>query len=353
MASTDEFRLAAAQLHDAESYHDVFHKADKHVITQTFRTLMRKVHPDVVAPKQRSEADAVVARLNQLHADALAALADGSFGRLRPLLTLGSATFQHECMKRRPRFFDMTAGYDAVSTSNSAQVRSIVKIACAPRDNELLAAEADALRRLSNASDDQIMFYPDLIDTFAVADGRKRLRANAIAQLDGFVNLEEVRERYPAGIHPLDMGWVWRRVLWALGGAHELGVLHGALVPSHIMIHPTLHGVVLVDWCYSVLKAGDVYSSLNAIVGAKRDWYPKTVLKRDAPTEALDLGLAAHSMVSVTDETLFPDMMRRYFAKLTSGDSTTSAYELLAQFDALLERLGAPYYPRTYRPLNW
>lgn len=353
MTSTDEFRLATAQLFDAADYRDVFREADERAVKATFRAVMRSVHPDVVASSLSGQASAAVNRLTQLHDQALAALQSGTFGSPRALLVLESPRMRHECMKKHHRFFDMTAGYVAHSYDDSGTTSSIVKIAKSPRDNELLTAEADALTKLANTGDEHSMFYPALLDSFALSDGPKRLRANALAYQDGFVNLEQVHDRYPIGLAPLDMAWIWRRVLWALGGAHETGVLHGALVPSHIMIHPALHGVVLVDWCYSVQKAAAHYPALQAIVGARRDWYPKTVLDRQPPTETLDLSFAARSMRFLMGAQLVPEAMQRYFASITSGTKHRSAYELLRQFDLVLERLGAPYYPRTFRPLNW
>lgn len=348
----DEFRLIAAQLHDVQTYQMLFVEPDERAIKATYRKILKVVHPDRVASDYQAEANDLVGKLARLYDAALTALHGGSFGSTPPLLVFESSVMRHECSQGRTRYFDMTTGYDAI-THSEHQTPSLLKIARVPRDNELLATEADALTRLAASGDEHAMFYPTLLDSFAVSDGKGRLRANVLTRLDGFVNLEQVYERYPDGIHPLDMGWMWRRVLWALGGAHELGVVHGALVPSHIMIHPTLHGVVLVDWCYSVQRCGDSYPAIKAIVGARRSWYPERIVKRRPATESLDITLAARSMQYITDTSRQPGDMRRYFDRLTTGTHVVSAFELLAQFDQLLERLGAPYYPRTYRPFTW
>ena len=31
---------------------------------------------------------------------------------------------------------------------------------------------------------------------------------------------------------------MWRRLLVAVGAAHRAGVIHGAVLPEHVMIHP-------------------------------------------------------------------------------------------------------------------
>ena len=66
---------------------------------------------------------------------------------------------------------------------------------------------------------------------------------------DLVVNLGDIAS---GGVDPRDAAWMWRRLLVALGFAHRAGVLHGAVLPEHVLIHPGEHGLVLVDWCYSV-----------------------------------------------------------------------------------------------------
>ncbi len=350
-----EFREIAAAVHDAESYIQLFPRPVDDDIRAAFRWMMKIVHPDRVPEAIRPEADLVMRKLNLLHDQARQALQDGTFGAADPILTLTTGAFRHDCLKQRTRWFDMTTGFDARTTDvDGVSIDSLVRIAREPRDNDLMTAESDALRLLSGSDAEHRPYYPTLLDSAVVQDGRRRLRANVTVRLDGFFNLGQVRERHPAGIDVLDMGWIWRRMLWALGGVHEAGLLHGALVPSHIMIHPTLHGVVLVDWCYSVVRTGDEFGRLSAVVGPYRDWYPDAVLSHTRkPTEALDLAMAARCMRYLTQGRPMPDEMLMYFAGITSGAIDGSAYELLARFDRILERLGAPYYPRSYRPLNW
>jgi len=350
-----EFREVAARVHDATGYIDVFPSPVEDYIRAEFRRMMKVVHPDRVPESMRPEADEVMRKLNLLRDQAQKALDDGTFGAADPVLTLRSGGYRHDCLNRRTRWFDMSTGFDARSTATDGSVTdSVVKIARAPHDNDLMIAEADALRLLAGTGDEHHMYFPTLLDSVVVQDGRRRMRANVTARMDGFYNLEQVKERFPGGIDPLDMGWIWRRVLWALGGSHEAGILHTALVPSHIIIHPTLHGVLLVDWCYSVQRSDEEFGRLSAIVGSYRDWYPADVLDHSVrPTEALDLAQAARSMCYVMEGQMVPDEMRKYFAGITSGATHGSAYELLMRFDGVLERLGAPYWPRSYRPLNW
>lgn len=349
----DRFRYVAGRIHDAVEYYDIFTTADEQAIKTTYRELAKAIHPDIATSANHEEANIVFAKLGQLHAAALQASERGVFGQRVPNLVFVTTNMRHQVVSELCDDFDMTTGYWAKSLVDDVEIESIVKVAQLPADNELLAAEADALTVLAQTDKEHVMFYPKLLDSFAVADGRKRLRANAVERLDGFVNLEEVRRKYPRGLDPLHMSWIWRRVLWALGGAHEAGVLHGALVPSNIMIHPTLHGVVLVDWCYSALAMGTTYPSLRAIVGGRRDWYHRDILNRKNSKVAHDFAMASRSMQFLTAGANVPGEISQYFDKLAEGETNVTAYDLLGQYDAVLERLGGAFYPRKYRPLNW
>jgi aminoglycoside phosphotransferase (APT) family kinase protein len=66
-----------------------------------------------------------------------------------------------------------------------------------------------------------------------------------LERLNGFVPLS----RITTAVDPRDATWMWRRLLVGLGWVHRAGVVHGAIVEDHVLIHPGEHG--LVDWCYS------------------------------------------------------------------------------------------------------
>lgn len=349
-----EFRLAAGRVHDAKDYRDVFLTANEKAMKVTFREMAKALHPDRVDPMYRAEATSAFAKLGELHAAAERALSGGLFGKATPDITFVTAKFRHVVNCGYDKYFEMTRGYGATSTDGDAyEDKTIIKVAQLPADNELLANEVAAIHQLGQTDSAHRAFYPTLIDSFSISSGRKRLRANVIRREEGFVNLEEVRERYPRGLDPLHMSWIWRRILWALAGAHKVGVLHGALVPSNIIIHPTMHGVILVDWCYSSVRVGTVFPTIKAIGGGKRDWYANDVLSRKNPTVAHDFSLAAQSMQFLTAGENVPTEIAKYFARIAKQDMNVTAYDLLAQYDAVLRGLAGPYHPRKFRPLNW
>ena len=362
MTSADFYRVSLL-VRAADSYMDVFQSGDTVAIKKTYRSLIRYVHPDVVSASEKEQADELTEKLVRYYEQALKALAAGTFGE-----PIANAVFQtrfmtHHALRKLTNWCDMTTCYQAVSSDQAGKDHaSFVKVARRRIDNDLLGAEARALTWLWSGDPKRSMFFPKLIESFGVVSATNRVRANALQWCDGFVNLEEVRAAYQDGVDPLDMAWMWRRILWALDYAHDCGLVHGAPLPQNILIHPAMHGVILADWCYSVQKRSSSYQPLTAVVGRQRDWYPAEVLAK-APFEPRhDIVMAARSMVwlmggdsvtAVLPDTV-PSPMRTYFASIITGkvDLSDGVPPVAVAFDELLRRLGAPYYPRTFRSFS-
>ncbi|MDY7090476.1 MAG: molecular chaperone DnaJ, partial [Actinomycetota bacterium] len=120
------------------------------------------------------------------------------------------------------------------------------KIPRDPADSDLMEAEAAALTKLREQGDPKYRPYaPRLRDTYLHEDHeRKRRRINTVERLVGFVPLDQVKGKRD----PRDVAWMWRRLLVGLGWAHRAGVIHGAVLEEHVLIHPEQHGLALVDW---------------------------------------------------------------------------------------------------------
>lgn len=242
---------------------------------------------------------------------------------------------------------DLANLYDAGET--------MVKIPRDPSLNDLLEREAIALRQLPKDGDGRFLPYvPRLVESFRHRDestGAER-RANAIGRLDGFHPLTEVRAAYPDGVDPRDVAWMWRRLLVALGFAHGAGVLHGAVLPEHVLIHPGEHGLVLVDWCYSVPGCHpDRSARVPAMVTRREDWYPPEVHARSRAGVGTDIYLATRCMTYLMGDRA-PKALRAFAGGclLTAEHRRPqNAWQLLAELDDLLERL---YGPRRFRPFH-
>jgi len=291
-----------------------------------YRILVKVVHPDVAPAGRSPAATAAFARLGMLWSE-----------REGRLLTTTRGSYR-------------VGG--PVATGDIAELRAVdgdaalLKLPRSPGDNDLLRAEAAALTTLVADGDPKFRAYaPRLLESFTHEDaGRVRRTANVIARQRGFVSLADVHAAYPGGLDPRDVAWMWRRLLTGLGWAHRAGLVHGAVLPEHVLVHPGEHGLVLVDWCYSV-PAG---ATVPALVARHRAAYPPEVTARQPATAATDIFMATGLMLRLIRQP--PDALRR-FARGCRYDKPRmrpqDAWHLLAEFDELLDDL---YGPRRFRP---
>ncbi len=226
----------------------------------------------------------------------------------------------------------------------------LLKLPRDPSDNDLLAREQRALRRLAAQGDPRWLPYvPRLVDSFAhrdAATGAERL-VTVLATAPGLHSLVEVRRAYPDGLDGRDVAWMWRRLLVALGLAHRAGVVHGAVLPPHVLIEPDAHGVVLVDWCFSTEPDGVV----PALVPDYQDWYPAEVTDRRPAGPGTDIAMAARCMTWLMGRRAPGELLafaggcQQRLLRARPDD----AWRLLGELDEVLHRL---YGPRTFRPFT-
>lgn len=226
--------------------------------------------------------------------------------------------------------------------------RGLLKVARDPADNDLMDREVLALGRISRLGETKLRaYFPRLVQTQRVRDPRTgaERRGNLLGTLDGFVSLAQVRAAFGGTLDPRDAAWMWRRLLVAIGAAHRAGVIHGAVLPEHVLIHPAEHGLVLVDWCYS----GPPGEPLRAVVARYRDRYPPEILARQPAGPDTDIWLATSCMTDLADGRWPASLaaFARGCALASPRRRPQDAWRLLAELDDLLGRL---YGPRRFRP---
>jgi hypothetical protein len=227
----------------------------------------------------------------------------------------------------------------------------LLKLARDPADSDLIIREAAALNWLASRGEPTYLPYvPALVGTGGYRDpttGKVR-RGNALTPLDGFRDLAFVAPRFPAGLDPRDVAWIWRRLLVALGFAHRSGIVHGAVLPPHVLIETGQHGLTLVDWCYAT--GGPQPGPLPAIPAAYRDWYPPEVRSGYVPEPGLDIYLGTKCMLQLISPKDPPDPLTTFGKGCLLANPRRrpdDAWALLSELDEVLERA---YGPRRFRP---
>ncbi len=265
---------------------------------------------------------------------------------------------------------DLANVYTCLISDGDRQGAGLLKIARDAQDNDLLLNEALALRHLLAPHDREPIpaYIPRLLESFLYEDAsgvRRQVNAFPLPvtergplPADALYSLEEVRQAYPAGVDPKQMAWMWRRLLIALGHAHDREVIHGAALPSHILIHPAEHGLLLVDWCASARQPAETGGHIPTISAAYERWYPLAVLARAVPTPAVDLEMALRSMVFLLGgdpltgalPPRVPGPLQAYLqGALATGAAHTTAGALYRQFADLIFDL---WGKRTFVPFT-
>jgi len=329
-----------------------------------FHSLSKIIHPDrYTLPADRQVAHDTMTRLNGLWGEARFLIKAGRY-------TDRTATSPTVRITTRKRAYEVGAlsGTDEVCQRYGCQFEAIgaaqaatFKIARMPDDNDLLQVEARVLRHLraDPAFERLFPFVPELVDSFLYDDGQEAAhQVNIIGSLSNVYSLAEIHAQYPHGIDSKDAAWIWRKLLIALGFAHARGVIHGAVLPPHILIEPDQHGLILDNWLYALHEPIESGAHLTAIVSAYEAWYPAEVFDRQPAVPGLDIFMGARGMLyllggdPITGK--LPATVPTAIASFFRGcllpapqHRPQQAWDLLNEFTQLIERL---WGPRTFRP---
>lgn len=266
-------------------------------------------------------------------------------------------------LKERAYAGDISDIYECLyAAEDKKEKEGLFKIVRDPEDNDLAQNEARVLKHLyENKTGRGFLDYlPLLKASFSLKDGTGTRQANVFELKSGFYSLEEVMEQYPKGLDPRDMAWMFKRLLVVLGWAHENSVVHGAVLPSHVLIHRENHGGMLIDWSYAVINPSTSKERIKAISRDYKDMYAPEILNKESPGASTDIYMAGLCMVKllggdVLKKTLpkeTPEEMKRFFGKCINKNPhkrPDSAWDLHKEFDDILHGL---YGPRKFRDLH-
>lgn len=235
---------------------------------------------------------------------------------------------------------------------------AMFRVARDAADNDLVLNEARILYHLQSTYDyaDFKPFLPAVLEAFIYQDahstyGRQVNILSLHEQIASPLELytfEEVHQHYRSGINPRDMAWMLRRLLNVLGFAHHNGVVHGAVLPSHVLIEPRDHKLALTGWPFAVRTGSDDH--IKALSISYEDWYPAEVREKKPATPGLDFFLMARTVMYLLGgdplrDTDFPALepeFQRFFEPCLDPNPAKrpqDAWVLLGEFDRILEHV--------------
>lgn len=220
----------------------------------------------------------------------------------------------------------------------------VVKIAADGADNDLLLNEARVLRRLWAEPARQHKHLPGLRDEFRTQDQQVGL---VLERIEGSFDLHQIKERYPEGLPAEHILWIFQRALSVLGYAHSQGTLHANVEPAHLLVNPSDHNVVLLDWTCGVVEPG---LSGERFLYLNEDWSAPEVGQRKPPLPSADLYSLGRVMIWLAGGDVearelpegFPEPLARVLRFCTMASPlqrAQDAWELYTRLRGLREEL--------------
>lgn len=206
----------------------------------------------------------------------------------------------------RTRFDHILEGDD-----DGVEIPVIIKICADPSNNDLLDREIcvlEILTLLGPGTESKFsQYYPTSYGGF---DSHGQ-RGHVISLVSDCFSVADILKAFPNGIDYRDMAWMFKRTLVGLWWAHQRGLLHGAILPPHILLLGQNHGAKIIDWCSSAVtrsrSLGEsdptvTYSGMTQIhvlLTDYADYYPPEVPEKMEASEATDIYMAAKCMVAL------------------------------------------------------
>lgn len=287
-------QLTAMRLEAATCPEDIFGSDVK----KMFHYLARIVHPDFNSTEPIL-AQATTASLLSLKTVADARLTDGTYGKNLPLVENIPISIGAYSVGRKPLVGDIADIYLSVDDA--------VKVARNADDNDLMRAEQYALGLVGKKVKGPVVKgFPVMTEHF-LHRGREVNVLEAVPQ--GFVTAEYIHGKLPQ-VPGQALVWMFKRILSVLDWTHHLGLVHGAMLPCHVLFypdndgtttnpHPYKHTARVVDWCYSVKY--EERTRLSSWVPRWEAHYPPELLLKQSVSPASDIYMAAALIMYLSD----------------------------------------------------
>jgi hypothetical protein len=261
-----ELSLVAEKLKAATRPEDVFGKKAEDV-QRVFRRLVKVCYPD----RYQADEDKVAAKdafecLTKWREQADAKCEHGTYGTDAPVPSKAPAVITIETKKCVYALTDLIAAGDLCDVYrchwDGVPEGGFAKVVRNPRNNDLMKAEVETLKVIVSGlkatqhpnPEENTRRYPEVIDSVTTTDAAGVKRAvNILKHEPGLVTLSTVMAKFNGAVDMRDLAWMASRTLVAMGLAHRYNVIHCAITPDHIIVHPETHQGVLIDWCYAVM----------------------------------------------------------------------------------------------------
>lgn len=368
MSDAHAIEEVASRLRSAQTYSAIFgsiaqgsREEQKRSLRKSFTFLVRMVHPDHAPAHCAKEAAEAFTLLTRTRDAALEAIERGTYATESILTTdaANTVTFVSKAAtytaRSTPLFTGDLSHIYAGSRKGSSE-RVHLKIALAPPHNTWLEREALVLSRLA-ALPDVARFVPRMRDSFlAHGDGGALHRVNVTDAADGLVSVASILRARPDGLDPEDATWIARRVFAQAVLAKMVGVVHSAIVPDHVLVHPVKREPLHLGWIHSVDAKPHV--RITHVIDRYRAWYPPEVFDTKCVDERTDIAMAARVAIALYSggpdlrklPKTIPTRLSRFLERCVETAPSRRISDARAALDEFTDITRAAW-GRTYRPL--
>lgn len=254
----------------------------------------------------------------------------------------------HEALKNNKRIKSKTREYliiDRLAVGDVSDVylavadqKYILKCSRIKGGDQLLDHEQKFLTSLNSKtySNKSGWYFERLVESFPVRDGFQK-RVNVFEYDPKVISMVDWQKKYINEVGHI--GWMFKRLLFALAVVQkEENVVHGAILPCHIMINSADHGIKLVGWGQSV-KPGEVikYKSKNYL-----DWYSEQIKNKKSVDVSSDIVMATNCMTW-----LFPVLPRKlslFMKGCQYSLGSVNVLDLYEEYTAILKEVFEPKF---------
>ena len=190
----------------------------------------------------------------------------------------------------------------------------IVKMPRVSGAEALLELENKRLKSLAAASVNTSYgnYVPIVAETLKLQGHKGKTATVFFRPFNGIgYSLEDVKTKHTSGLDGRHVCWIFRRLLTAIGFAHKQGIVHGAVLPQHILVEPKSHGLQLCGWIHSV----EFGKLISIVPQSHRDLYPDEVLKKKYAGPETDIFMAAKTMLAIANNDL-PKRLAMFFKSM-------------------------------------
>ena len=228
---------------------DVFGDISLDEVKKSYKTMIKKCHPDLYKDREKDEATRITTLLNEYYERALEEFENGIYNLTdeKELLETNEVLFDFDVRGKKYKFYKYVSSDDVcdIYEGTSDEKLVLLKIVIDKSDNDLLTNEFEIVKELDHYS----IIKP--VNKIKIND-----RVALIYEKPNAFNINDFKKEYGlvGGSH---VCWILERMLSAVGYLHSKMIIHGNIKEENVLINPDNHNVIITDYTLCISKANE------------------------------------------------------------------------------------------------